>query len=82
VAVLVGSLVAANVLTARAGGRQPEQRSGGRVYVVKSGDTVWSIARGQASPSADLRPLVASLIQLNRLRGATITPGQQLVLPS
>jgi LysM repeat protein len=82
VALLVGSLVAANVLTAKAGARQPDQPTRGRVYVVKSGDTVWSIARGQASPSADLRPLVDRLIQLNRLRGATIMPGQQLVLPS
>ena len=80
---MVGGVLAANVATARAGTSRPEEPTAQRVYVVRSGDTLWRIAREQApSRSADLRPLVDRLIQVNHLQGATIRPGQQLVLPS
>jgi LysM repeat protein len=53
-----------------------------RIYVVKPGDTVWSIVRRHAQERDDPRPLVDRLIELNRLRDAVIRPGQELVLPS
>jgi LysM repeat protein len=52
-----------------------------RVYVVRSGDTLWGIARRVAGPTADPRPVIARFVEANDLRGATIQPGQRLVLP-
>ena len=77
----LGSLLAANVVTARAGTGQPAPAAA-RVYVVRSGDTLWGIARAQAGSGEDLRPLVDRLVRVNHLRAAAIVPGQQLVLPS
>jgi nucleoid-associated protein YgaU len=52
----------------------PERR-----YTVRQGDTLWSIAA--ARYSGDPREAVWRVERLNRLRGATIVPGEQLVLP-
>jgi len=51
----------------------PEQR-----YVVQPYDTLWSIA---SSGYADPRQGVWEIKERNGLRGATIVPGQVLVLP-
>ena len=51
----------------------PEQR-----YVVQPYDTLWSIA---ASGYADPREGVWEIRERNGLAGATIVPGQVLVLP-
>ena len=52
---------------------QPERR-----YVVQPYDTLWSIA---AKGYADPREGVWEISERNGLRGATIVPGQVLVLP-
>ena len=44
-------------------------------YVVRAGDTLWSIARS-LHPSGDLRPVVDALE--SRAGGATLVPGQRL----
>ena len=49
-----------------------------RSYVVQRYDTLWSIA---ASGYADPREGVWEIRQRNGLAGATIVPGQVLVLP-
>jgi nucleoid-associated protein YgaU len=49
-----------------------------RIYRVEAGDTLWSIA---AARYGDPREGVWKIEHRNRLRGATITPGQRLVLP-
>jgi LysM repeat protein len=49
------------------------------VYVVRPGDSLWSIAA--ASYSGDPRAGVWRLQQRNGLAGTTISPGQRLVLP-
>jgi LysM repeat protein len=50
----------------------------GTVYVVKTGDTLWSIAI-RMDPSGDPRPLVQ---QMERQAGGTdIVPGEHLRLP-
>ena len=51
----------------------PEQR-----YVVRPYDTLWSIA---ARDYADPRQGVWEIAERNGLKGATIVPGQVLVLP-
>jgi LysM repeat protein len=48
-------------------------------YVVQQGDTLWSIAA--ARYAGDPREGVWKLQQRNDLAGATISPGERLVLP-
>lgn len=50
-----------------------------RAYVVKPGDSLWSIAAAQYA--GDPREGVWKLQKQNRLAGATIRPGQRLFLP-
>ena len=51
-----------------------------RTYVVRPGDTLWSIASRIAGPQADPRPVVDDLQQANHVTGA-IVPGETLRLP-
>ena len=51
-----------------------------RTYVVRAGDTLWSIAVRMAGPHADPRPEVDRLEQANHVTGA-IVPGETLRLP-
>jgi nucleoid-associated protein YgaU len=48
--------------------------------VVRSGDTLWSIASSMAE-GADVRPVVDRIQELNGLQGTEIRPGQTLLLP-
>ncbi|MGH2556551.1 MAG: LysM peptidoglycan-binding domain-containing protein [Actinomycetota bacterium] len=78
---ILGGALAANLMASGAGAR-PADRGEHRIYVVRPGDTVWSIVGREAGRGADPRPLVDQLIRLNRLRDAVIHPGQRLVLPT
>ncbi|HET9077536.1 MAG TPA: LysM peptidoglycan-binding domain-containing protein [Acidimicrobiales bacterium] len=48
------------------------------VYVVRPGDTLWSIAR-RFDPHGDVRPLVDRLAA--RIGGATVYPGEPIPVP-
>jgi hypothetical protein len=48
-------------------------------YVVKPTDTLWSIA--QSRYAGDPRDAILRVEQANHLSGATIVPGQNLLLP-
>jgi LysM repeat protein len=50
--------------------------------VVRSGDTLWGIARRHLGAQADPRPYVDRLVRANRLAGGTIRAGQRLILPA
>jgi LysM repeat protein len=50
-----------------------------QVYVVRPGDTLWSLAASHYG--GDPRAGVWRLQQRNHLAGTTITPGERLVLP-
>jgi LysM repeat protein len=50
-----------------------------RVYVVQPGDTLWSVA--EHTYGGDPRQGVWKIEQRNHLAGATIVPGQKLVVP-
>jgi len=50
-----------------------------RTYVVQPGDTLWSVA--EHTHSGDPRQGVWELEQRNHLDGATIVPGQKLLVP-
>ena len=50
-----------------------------RIYVVRPGDTLWSVA--QRTYSGDPREGIWELEQRNHLASATIVPGEKLVVP-
>lgn len=50
-------------------------------YSVHAGDTLWKIAADLA-PNQDPRDFIAQLAELNQLTSASVTPGQQLLLPN
>ncbi len=49
-------------------------------YVVRAGDTLWSIAT-RVAPQEDPRAVVDSIKIANGVDGASLVPGQSLVLP-
>ena len=79
--IALGAALAVDLVAFRAAGSTPEHTAS-RVYVVMAGDTIWAIARREAGPREDPRPLVDRLIRINHIRDALISPGQRLVLPS
>jgi Tfp pilus assembly protein FimV len=60
----------------------PEQptRIARSLYVVRQGDTLWTIAR-RLVPGSDPRPIVDVLSAANGLDAGRIVPGQTLVVP-
>jgi len=50
-------------------------------YVVREGDTLWSIAE-RVSPGEDPRPIVDALANVNGLDPGDLVPGQTLLVPS
>jgi LysM repeat protein len=75
--ILMVSLVAAvawAVLTRPSSGAGRPQ-----VYVVKPGDTLWSIASERYG--GDPRPSIYRLERRNHLHGTTLSVGERLVLP-
>ena len=50
-----------------------------RTYVVRPGDTLWSVA--QRAYAGDPREGVWKIERRNHLAGATIVPGEKLVVP-
>ena len=50
-------------------------------YVVRSGDTLWSIA-GRLAPGTDPRPLVDAIASANGVHAGALAPGTTLVIPA
>jgi LysM repeat protein len=76
VLVLVLAAVLAVTVAARRSSGAPHQQT----YVVRPGDTLWSIAT--AHYAGDPREGVWKIEGENGLRDATIQPGERLVIPS
>ena len=76
--VLVGSAWAAPAVRALT----PDQpvRVARSSYVVRQGDTLWSIAR-RVAPGGDPRPLVDALAEANDIDAGGLVPGQSLLVP-
>jgi hypothetical protein len=74
----LGIPAAANALHASGSGMRPVTA---HRYVVREGDTLWSIAAGVAA-GRDPRLVVQRLSAVNHLGGASIVPGQVLVVPT
>ena len=63
-------------------GDEPRSTDGDRrVHVVRAGETLWEIAVAVVGPTADPRPLVDAIEDVNGLDGI-IFPGQRLVIPA
>jgi Tfp pilus assembly protein FimV len=62
------------------GGSGGLQLAGDSSVVVRSGDTLWSIA-ADAAPEEDVRAVVDAIIAVNDLPGVGLVPGQVLQLP-
>ena len=80
---LVGTYFGAGLLASAHSlpeGRLPGAHAvgGGYAYVVRAGDTLWSIA-SQLDPSGDPRALVGELT--TSLHGSAIRPGEHIVVP-
>jgi LysM repeat protein len=69
------ALIAWAALARASHGAGPEQR-----YVVKPGDTLWSIAVRHYA--GDPRDAIYRIDRRNHLGASVIVPGQRLVLPS
>jgi nucleoid-associated protein YgaU len=50
-------------------------------YVVRDGDTLWSIAT-RLVPGQDPRPVVDAIAAANRVDPAALVPGQTLLIPA
>jgi nucleoid-associated protein YgaU len=78
--------VAAIVVAVALGGPAVANAFGGpgigaeRRVVVRSGDTLWDLAT-RLEPGSDPRGVVARIVEANSLPGASIAPGQVLVIP-
>jgi Tfp pilus assembly protein FimV len=63
------------------GAGSERQHAATRTYVVRAGDTLWSIASRLSAPSADLRPVVDRIAAENHVNGS-LPAGAVLHLPS
>jgi nucleoid-associated protein YgaU len=68
----------ANAIGVRSGGNDGRAP---RAYVVRPGDTLWSIA-GRLQPDEDPRIVVDRIAAANALDPAALVPGQELVVPA
>ena len=81
---VAGMVVVVSLVGGRAGaGVNPRtQRAETRIYVVRPGDTVWSIAQGIEGPGADPRALVDRLIAANHVANGIVRVGDRLEVPA
>ncbi|MDP9119708.1 MAG: LysM peptidoglycan-binding domain-containing protein [Actinomycetota bacterium] len=79
--VMVGlaGVLSGPVANAVVGGAQKPNSS--RIYVVRPGDTLWSIAT-RLAPSTDPRIVVDAITLANGLDPADLVPGHELSIPS
>lgn len=80
VSLAVGLALGALVVPLLGGSSGDLRLAGQSRVVVRSGDTLWSIAASVAG-AEDVRVVVDRIQQLNHLQGAAVRPGQVLLLP-
>ena len=80
IAIGVVGVLSGPVANAVGVGRGAETGSA-RMYVVRTGDTLWSIAR-RSSPSLDPRLVVSAIASANQVDPGALVPGQELSIPA
>ena len=65
----------------RSGSAVPPDGESPRTYVVRSGDTLWSIA-ARFAPASDPRVVVDTIASANGVDPGALVPGQRLSIPS
>lgn len=63
------------------GGKDGVERVARTSYVVRDGDTLWSIAT-RLAPGEDPRPVVDAIAATNGVDAGALVPGQTLVIPA
>lgn len=81
--VTAGILIGGLSVLAEAGApaRDPIRRMAFHRYVVRPGDTIWSIAQHASEPGADPRVLAQRIVDANRVDAGALLPGQALRIP-
>lgn len=81
---LLAALVAGSLTVAvRAAGVSTNADLGaGDRYVIRSGDTLWELARRRVGPEGDPRPLVDGIRRVNRMESSRLLVGEELILPA
>lgn len=74
-------LVTSAVASAGRFAESGQVRVADRSYVVREGDTLWSIAQ-RISGTGDPRPMVDEIARTNAVDAGQLIPGQTLVIPS
>lgn len=78
----VAAIAVTGFITGQAAGANGSAAATSEHYSVHQGDTLWSIATAYTAPNQDPRDYLAELVELNRLESASLTPGQDLILPN
>ena len=76
----IGASWAVPAVKALGAGSEPVRVSS-MSYLVRPGDTLWSIA-ARVSPGEDPRPLVDAIFAANRVEVGALVPGTTLVIPA
>lgn len=79
-AALIAGAWAGPVARALGGGREPIPTAR-TSYVVRTGDTLWSIAE-RLAPGDDPRPIVDAIASANGVDAGTLAPGLTLEIPA
>jgi LysM repeat protein len=80
VLVSVALLAAVSGQVAHAMGAHDRSAGTRRTYVVRPGDTLWSIAT-RFEPSRDPRLVIEEIESVNRIDAEALIPGQELAIP-
>lgn len=67
---------------AQAGASESTRRVAVHSYVVRPGDTLWSIAQRVSERDADPRDLVQRIAEANDIDAGSLVPGQTLRIPA
>ncbi|MCJ7826626.1 MAG: LysM peptidoglycan-binding domain-containing protein [Demequinaceae bacterium] len=76
-ALVVTGLVVGSQAVA-AGEEEPQQTD---TYTVSPGETLWGIATTLRGPGEDTRDIIEEIIALNGLERASISAGEQILIP-